>query len=419
MTRAGPGVALAVALLGGPLAAEDFTFDLAAYRKPPTELGGHLELGGEVQDLDPGAALAPLEDPAAGALRRARAVAELEGLARVSGASVHGRLQLAVRDDQRETRRDAVVQEAYGAWHPRGGWSLEVGKRVFRWGPGYAWNPVGFVERPKDPNDPDLSREGFWAAAAESLRTFDGPLQTLAFTTLVVPVDGDLNGDFATREGLNGAVRIYGLYRDTDLHLTLLTGSGRGDRVGLDVSRNLAPNLEVHGELGWVDDQVRFVLDGERLVADTRDRVSALLGIRWLSTNEVTWIAEYYRRGDGYSPRELTDFYRLSRGDSPRERALAAAARGAGYGERNPGRDYLYLRASRKDLLGVVYLDGAVTTLVNLGDGSGSVTPELTYTGWRDSEVRLRLGWLGGGRDTEFGERPAERRVELRLRYFF
>ena len=39
---------------------------------------------------------------------------------------------------------------------------MEAGKRTLRWGKGYAWNPIGFVERPKDPNDPDLAREGYW-----------------------------------------------------------------------------------------------------------------------------------------------------------------------------------------------------------------------------------------------------------------
>lgn len=45
-----------------------------------------------------------------------------------------------------------------------------------RWGKGYAWNPVGFVERPKDPNDPELAREGYWMASADYIVNFTGPL---------------------------------------------------------------------------------------------------------------------------------------------------------------------------------------------------------------------------------------------------
>jgi hypothetical protein len=41
-----------------------------------------------------------------------------------------------------------------------------VGKKSLRWGTGYAWNPVAFFDRPKDPDAPKLNLEGFILASA-------------------------------------------------------------------------------------------------------------------------------------------------------------------------------------------------------------------------------------------------------------
>jgi hypothetical protein len=39
--------------------------------------------------------------------------------------------------------------------------TLDIGKKTLKWGKGYAWNPVAFIDRPKDPDEPDLALEGF------------------------------------------------------------------------------------------------------------------------------------------------------------------------------------------------------------------------------------------------------------------
>ncbi len=51
--------------------------------------------------------------------------------------------------------------------------------------------------------------------------------------------------------------------------------------------------------------------------------------------------------------------------------------------------------------------------------GGASFIPEVIYTGITDLELRGRLALLAGGRDTDFGERQSDWRVELRARYHF
>ena len=80
---------------------------------------------------------------------------------------------------------------------------------------------------------------------------------------------------------------------------------------------------------------------------------------------------------------------------------------------------YLYVRASQKEPFDILYFTPSATTIVNLDDGSYSLIGELLYTGFGDIEVRLRAAVNVGERLTEYGEKPVDARLELRLRLYF
>ena len=88
------------------------------------------------------------------------------------------------------------VYEGYMSLQPDPGLTLDIGNKLMRWGKGYAWNPVGFVERKKDPSDPELSREGYWLYSMDFIHSMQGDLKTIALTPVVIPVNGSLNDDF-------------------------------------------------------------------------------------------------------------------------------------------------------------------------------------------------------------------------------
>jgi hypothetical protein len=146
-----------------------------------------------------------------------------------------------------------------------------------------------------------------------------------------------------------------------------------------------------------------------------------MLGLRYLTEAETTWIVEYYHNGAGYTPDEMQRFYDLARAvaGNPALLPAATAARQAGYGAAQPMRDYLYIKGTQKEPFDALYWNVGATAIVNLHDGSASFIPEVIYTGITDLELRARLAYLIGGRDTDFGERPNEQRLELRARYFF
>ena len=74
---------------------------------------------------------------------------------------------------------------------------------------------------------------------------------------------------------------------------------------------------------------------------------------------------------------------------------------------------------SQKEPFDILYFTPALTLVANADDRSTSVAPELLYTGFNNIELRLRAFFLGGGTDTEFGERRNSRRFELQGRIYF
>ena len=82
-------------------------------------------------------------------------------------------------------------------------------------------------------------------------------------------------------------------------------------------------------------------------------------------------------------------------------------------------RRYAYLRVSQKDPFDILYFTPAITSIVNVSDGSFSFVPELLYTGITNVELRFRFFLLHGRDRTDLGERQNARRLELRARLYF
>ena len=316
--------------------------------------------------------------------------------------------------------------QGYFSLKPSESLAFYAGKRTLRWGKGYAWSPVALVERQKNPNEPDLAREGYWMITADYTKSYPGILKTVSLTPVVIPVSQSINRDFSKKTGMNFAGKIYFLFLDTDIDLLFLTGNSQPLRLGMDFSRNLRSNWEIHGEVSFYKDlEQKVVLDNGSIHMEITDPVRYLLGTRYLTEAETTYILEYYHNGAGGDKVEFSDFYSfvdfgyaryILSGDAGQIKQAAALSTYQGF---TPMTDYLFLRIMQKDAFGVLYMTPAVTTIVNLLDGSASLAPELTYKGLTNLELRLKAAILLGGNGKEFGEKPNRWRVELRARYFF
>lgn len=421
-----------VLLVSAPARAdEDYTFDLSEVEKKPFTIGGYAELAPAVSWLDRDASLYLLRyrgrDEGAAA-EEVSGRLQLEASLEKGAALAYARTNAWATHAFPGWEREAVLQEAYLRIEPSASISLTAGKSSYLWGKGYAWNPVAFVDRPKSLDDPEASREGFVSASAAFVRSFDGPLAAASLTTALIPVYEGVNEDFGSTGSLNLAARLYLLLLDTDIDLTFLAGESRTTRAGVDFSRNLASNLEVHGELAYITDQRKTLVDsGGSLSESTADAWKLLAGARYLIRSDTTFILEYLHNGGGLGAGEMGTYHAFIRdgydhyldtGDDSLLNQADALSRGA-YGGVSPMTDYLYLQASQKEPFGILYLTPAAAGVVNLADGSFSLSPEIAYTGVTNLELRLRAVFFIGGRGTEYGEKPADARLEARARYYF
>jgi hypothetical protein len=414
----------------GP-SAEEFKFEPSEIEKKPYHIGGYLEFRPALSVLDKNAALYRLNFANQNV---GKTIEDYAGRLWLEGSYEKGifgaflKTNLGLDYTYQGWDHQTLIYEGYGSLKPSSSLTIDAGKKVFNWGKGYAWNPVAFVDRPKDPNDPELPREGYVAATADYIKSFNGPLKTFSVSPVVLPVYHHVNDTFGQLNHVNFAGRIYGLLYDTDIDLLFLVGQSKTNRVGFDFSRNITTNLEVHGEFAFITNQQKTTVDSNGDTSQTnQDVTSFLLGLRYLSSMDTTYILEYYHNGAGFSSSELMDFYSFSDNafytfestGKSNQLVKAETLLQGGYGGMNPGKDYLYLRISQNEPFHILYFTPALTTIMNLNDQSFSISPELLYTGIKNWEFRLKGTVLVGAKETDFGEKQNDYRIEFRVRYYF
>ena len=80
----------------------------------------------------------------------------------------------------------------------------------------------------------------------------------------------------------------------------------------MDFSRNIASNFEIHGEWARIRHFTKPVTDcAGSVTTQVGNATSYLLGLRYLTERDTTYIAEYYRNGTGYSDQEFQQFYQF------------------------------------------------------------------------------------------------------------
>jgi hypothetical protein len=410
---------------------EEIEKEIARTVERPYSLGGFLEFQPILFDLDRDSAFYRVNfygRDEGDLLPQYNFRARLEGSYRAGMLSLFARGDLRLRYDYQGWDEQSRLLEGYVSLKPSPSLAFDNGKKVAKWGKGYAWNPVAFVDRPKNPEDPEEALEGFYMATGNIIRSFAGPLQTVALNPVILPVYGHVNGDFGEKGYVNFAAKLYFLLYDTDIDLLTFVGGSRTARYGVDFAKNLQTNFEVHGEWAYFTDLNTRVINAQgQGFSRTADAMSYLLGLRYLTAQDTTIITEYYYNGAGFTPTEVQDFVTFvdasyatfqRTGNASALQPAQTLAKGP-YGRPNPTRHYLYFRASQKEPFDILYFTPALTSIVNVADGSFNVIPELVYSPTTNLELRFRAVGLFGAQGTEYDEKQNDYRVELRVRYFF
>jgi hypothetical protein len=412
--------------------ADEYKFDASETEKKPYHFGGYLEAMPILFGLDRNASLYKLlfyNRSIGGTTPEYDGTLQLEGGLEKGLARLYFKSNTAYTKNYAGEKNNTLLFEGYGSLKPSPAFVGEVGKKTLNWGKGYAWNPAAFLDRQKNPDDPELAREGFVVASIDYTRSWDGEaLKTFSFTPVLMPVYSGINDEFGSTGMMNFASKVYFLLYDTDIDLMFLTGGSKPTSYGLDFSRNVSTNLEVHGEFSLINNFTKTSVDPNGNTSQTTNNAfNALLGLRYLTAQDTTTILEYYRNGQGYSSQEMTNFFSFidkgyslytNTGNSSLLNKATTLSQGA-YGKMTPEMNYLYLRISQKEPFDILYFTPAITMIANLDDKSFSLTPELLYTGITNLELRFRTAFISGSRGSEFGEKPNDYRVDFRIRYYF
>ena len=411
---------------------EQYTFDPTETEKKPYHFGGYVEAKPILFGLDRDSALYKLKfynRNEGKTLEEYNLKLQLEGSYETDIARAYFKTNTAYKNSYSGNAERSAFYEGYLTLKPSSSLKMDTGKKTFKWGKGYAWTPVAFIDRPKDPDDPELALEGYIAVSADYIKSFQGPLKTISFTPVLLPVYDHINDDgFGQNNNINFGGKLYFLFYDTDIDLIVFTGGSKTTRYGMDFSRNITTNLEVHGEFAYIQHyQKNFIDSNGKSYLNEYDAQSYLLGVRYLTSTDTTYIIEYYHNGTGFTEAEMKNYYSyinssyqsyLSTGSDSLLKKAANLTE-TNYGRINPMSNYLYLRMSQKEPFDILYFTPAITGIWNVDDASYSLSPEVLYTRFTNLELRLKAMFLIGERNSEFGEKQNDYRLEFRMGYYF
>jgi hypothetical protein len=354
---------------------------------------------------------------------------KVEGSYQVSIVKLYARLNgdLYYNKDE-DWVNDSRTEEAYVSLLPSPSITFDVGKKVLKWGKGYAWNPAAFFSRSKDIEDPDVTLEGYYVVTGDLIKSMDGVLKTIALTPVILPVSSHINDEWGTERETIWGGKVYFFAFDTDLDIMFLSGEEAEDRFGVDFSKNISVNFEIHGEAAIILDYVKYTTDQQGNLTEKKyDAKSYLLGIRYLTSHDTTYIFEYFRNGQGYTSDEMKDYFTLIE-DGYQEYinigSMAKLSKSREYGsqvynKQTVMKDYLYLKVSQKEPFDILDFTPSVTCLYNLNDKSGSIMPQIIYTPITNLELELRATFLLGKDYTEFGEKLNDYKIYAAVKYYF
>jgi len=237
-----------------------------------------------------------------------------------------------------------------------------LGKKSAKWGKGYYVNPVAFIDRQKDPNNPELSREGFTQINYKYNKVLNSEIQNITFDMVYIKTTNIL------------AFKTYMLYKDIDIDFIYTYSDETNNKIGFDFSTNIETNFEIHGEYGRFDNGY----------------YSYLLGLKYLTLNELTILSEYYVQNE--------------------------------IGEKNiPFYDKKYLINSftQKEPFDILYINIYYKNILNIDDNSHQNKLGFIYSGVKNLDLDISISNNQGDSLSQYGSKPIDKSFWASLKYSF
>jgi hypothetical protein len=285
----------------------------------------------------------------------------------------------------------------------------EIGVIRYAWGKGVFTNPTGFINPKKDPVEtsklfagtPSVHIQFQTTPKSEALKNF-------AISLIAAFAPADINGELGKPEKTAYAAKIYFLFFDTDIDFMAYGGKEVPFRAGADISRNLGPAIEIHGEFVYYFNYIASYADASyNIKEDKINRFSALGGGKVVFPHDITLTLEYFYNGLGYNSSEynnLQNYLNYSSATYNTSAALELEKLGSGTGGVFLKKHYFYANLVQTDFLAVKYLNVGASIILNLQDKSMVISPLISYSPFQNFELQVYFRFFTGKVKSEFGD---------------
>ncbi len=319
-----------------------------------------------------------------------------------------------------------TLLEGYGKYQFNPRWSILLGKKLYKWGKGYIYNPVSYAGRQKNVNDVDASLEGFYTAGVEYVKSFSSKVfKNISQELVFIPVYKKLNDDYCTGDRHWLVSRTYFLIYNTDFELFLNIAEDFDYKIGLAAAHNILANWEIHGELSYLPDIVKPLVsdNGYPQLHSKKNAIQSIAGTRYLAPFNATFYLEYIYNGAGLTDTEMASWYAVVHNalDAQNTQTLGRL-RKQWFGSLNRQffmNHYLYFKMQYPEPFNFLYFTPSVYLLMNLSDKSLLSGLDMNYKRFNRVSFNLKLVGLYGKTDSEYGSKISEVKTELRVKYFF
>jgi hypothetical protein len=270
-----------------------------------------------------------------------------------------------------DTYSQLRIKEAY-AGLSAGDFDFTLGRRIVRWGTGYAFTALGVLDPPRMPTNPTDRlnlNEGRDMAKADYVH---GPhaLAVAWSSAALAPASANLHDTTAFRYN----VLLHGF--DT----SLIAGNDRGGDAfgGLTFTRVLGEAWEIHGEGAW------------------REHQAVLLGVKYTTPSGITFMGEFFSPPNIPYYRDVTLYPLVGR------------------------QHYLFLRAGKsrlRELPGWKQWDLAVSAVANLNDSSYTAVIDATRRFGNHFSSYVHMEIPAGSKTSEYGATPYASATSVGIRF--
>lgn len=281
------------------------------------------------------------------------------------------------------------LYEAYLTFSPNYNFYYQVGKSSIYWGKGYAFNPVGVINPIKDPDNPEESGAGKNMLNLEYTKSYSkGIIQNFTGNLVLLFENDDTENGLGEIENISTAIKSYFLIMDSDLDFIFYSGKDQKS-IGMDISKNIKPELEIHGEYIFnYDTNLNSINESGELIEEEGESSSYLIGMKYLLKTNTSIILEYFYDGQRLEKEDYNKAFSTYKSFT-----------------KNPMQKYLYLKLSQPEPFKLLYSNISYTNIYNLLDNSNSSRVHFGYEPYNNINYYVDFFGTLGEESTEFGDK--------------